>query len=284
MRKIYQNQDMGTGAVHGRGLTEQQFGWAEIRGCLPEFRMVHKSLVLVDDRYQRELLKGNAAIAAKFNWVAFMAVPCSERPDGSLYAMDGQQRTAAACMRSDIQKIPALVYRLSGYDEEAEVAMLINSRRKGWSALQRFKNRTAWNDKNALIIRDFLVAHGWGVGEHARCVVACITTFESCYFAYGHEVMESVLDIAENCHEGVIKNDTCQGLAILESRLRKEHNDSILKYRDKLGSFEECTKAIRTAAAVAGKRSPNICARALLDRVNYRRSTGRINIDFGAEG
>lgn len=90
-----------------------RYGWLPLNQPPGEQRQLPVDQLLIDDAYQRgENTAEIRNISRDFNWAAFGSISVAEDPDGKLYVIDGQQRTAAARKRG-IPDVPAMVHRLS---------------------------------------------------------------------------------------------------------------------------------------------------------------------------
>ena len=88
-------------------------------------KIVHLDTLRVDDAYQRGLKPHHKRIAKKFDAFAAGELVINQRADGSLWLIDGQQRTGAMKILG-IKQWPARVLALATVEEEAAVFGRIN--------------------------------------------------------------------------------------------------------------------------------------------------------------
>lgn len=95
----------------------------------PEVRWVPISDIVIDDSYQRPLLKSNwtaiTRIAKAFTWARFTPVLLAPVAGGRLALIDGQHRTHAALMRG-YTSVPAMIVRMT-HEEQAEAFAHVNN-------------------------------------------------------------------------------------------------------------------------------------------------------------
>jgi hypothetical protein len=75
---------------------------------------------------------------------------CARRPDGSLYAFDGQHRVLAARGRSDTPVLPCAIYDVATAEEEALAFYMANCNRRNVSAFTKHRILRSAKDDRAL--------------------------------------------------------------------------------------------------------------------------------------
>ena len=108
-------------------------------------RKIKLSLLRVDT-YQRGPVSAAKILrmAKKFDLAAVGTVTVGERKDGSLWVVDGQQRTLAAKKRQelagDIDALDCVVFQSEGWDHEARVFTTMNTERTAVPSMLKFNN------------------------------------------------------------------------------------------------------------------------------------------------
>jgi len=126
-------------------------------GDRPELKWVDKLKCGVDHNYQREVKPHVVAkILRKFSWSKFGALSLAEQPDGTFSVIDGQHRLEAAKLHPRIADIPAVVNRLDGTQQEANVFLGINTDRTAVTTVERFWAGIEAGDQAMIRIRDVL--------------------------------------------------------------------------------------------------------------------------------
>ena len=97
------------------------------------------------ERYQRDRQTNADGIARNFQMELFDAILVGERADGSLWVVDGQQRTLA-CREHGVTRIPARVFKSRGKSHEAEVFLRASYGRKQLKPVDDFRAALADND------------------------------------------------------------------------------------------------------------------------------------------
>lgn len=125
-------------------------------------RVVPVADVGVDPTYQRGLVPKHRKIAAEFSEEALGVPVIAQRPDGSLWVVDGQQRLAALRLL-DIKQVRADVFASAGPKHEAEVFRLINMNRTKLNSKDEFFALLAGGDEYAVLVKQVADAEGFTI-------------------------------------------------------------------------------------------------------------------------
>lgn len=116
------------------------------------FKQIPKLQLNIPTEYQREPLASKVSlITADFSWIAFGALVVALRDD-AYWVIDGQHRLLAALRRSDIDKLPCIVFETESVEKEAQGFLDLNTKRKPVSSLARHRAMTAANDEVAVFV------------------------------------------------------------------------------------------------------------------------------------
>lgn len=124
--------------------------------------------------------------AANFDPDLFGEIVVSERDDGSLVLIDGQNRAAAlALMNWDGQQVPALVFRSITPADEARIFLgLANDRTH--KHYDKFRARLTAGESTAAAIERIVAGGGYTIDRAARDgVIAATQTLEDIYLGRG---------------------------------------------------------------------------------------------------
>jgi hypothetical protein len=117
-----------------------------------------------EDFFQREKKPRDVLrIADEWTWALFGVLIVSEREDGRYSIIDGGHRWQAADKLGTETTLPALVYRGLTIEQEAELFVLLQQRRKALTALQRFRAQLVY-DPEAQEVERIVKAYGYEIG------------------------------------------------------------------------------------------------------------------------
>lgn len=111
----------------------------------------------VDHTYQRPLDQNRIKkIAANLDVKLLFRIAVNQRPDGSYYIVDGQQRVGAINLIGGNFQVDCVVYRLATVKQEAELYEHLNWDRKNPNAFDQWRARLAKGDEKVLRIQEEL--------------------------------------------------------------------------------------------------------------------------------
>lgn len=130
---------------------------SEAVGTPGEMIMVELDKLVIDDRYQRRILKRGVStireILEDFHWSMFdpLVIAPADDKDGHYAIIDGQHRATAALMHPDIDRVPAILHTLD-MRGQARAFKSINSVVTQMSPLQVHHAALAGGDHDALFV------------------------------------------------------------------------------------------------------------------------------------
>lgn len=133
-----------------------RYGW-RVTSDKGQFQEVLKSDLLVNNEvYQREATKAKVlALSANWSWISCGTLTVARRK-GELWVVDGQHRKLAADNRSDITRLPCMIFDVENVSQEARAFLATNRNRKPMTALASFKAECAAGDEVALFVSDVI--------------------------------------------------------------------------------------------------------------------------------
>ena len=238
--------------------------------------------LFMDDDYQRPINKGlQLRITQNFTWHRFGAVTVTKRPDGTLWVVDGKQRSTAA-KSLGATEVPCVIADSTGTPQEAVTFTHINVDRRAVSSIDRFRAAVAARDKLALQI-DHDVAHtGYriasaGRGKAVSCVSALIQAYKRNPEAAKRVLVFCCKDVARG---EVVKSVLFRGLfevelLCLQSTSKTCTQGAIGKKIATLGQ-EELIQAAFDASAFTGTNGPRAWSYGMGRAINKRMRTNKI--------
>lgn len=160
------------------------------------FEMIDPRLIVVDHTYQRDVKPELIGlIQSQPAWEAFVAVSCFKRPNGVLYAFDGQQRLMAFNGLDDRPlTIPVIWFPSTGPEYEARVFGIINSWRRALSSLQKHKSDVIAKSEVALALSRACETAGFTIGASGPPrTVAAVKALSDVYALGGEECVLQTL-------------------------------------------------------------------------------------------
>lgn len=262
------------------------YGWT-IKDKPGQPMMIDKRFINVDPTYQREAAS-NARIlriASEWSWIACNSLTLARRPDGTLWAIDGQYRKLAADKRSDIIDLPCLVFDVTSIEEEAAGFISANTVRGPVKASEKFKAACVKGDKICLEVKAMIEAQGYSIGAAKSFGIGCIGAVLGGY-QIDKEVAIRAWKVCCDVHAGDrIDEKLWGGLFYLERFLKiqkdsvnrsltQPHNLSVLLESGRQGLLTR----INQAAAFYAKGGPKIFACGIANALNHKRRSRRIQI------
>lgn len=142
-------------------------------GELPEIRWASCGELQVDHAYQRMAEEPSSKrlirhIAENWDWRLCAPLTVSDRapPEPGLYVIDGQHRLAAANLRGDIEKLPCIISKFNGIEDEARLFVALNSARRQVGEVEKFHARVASKDHYALAAKRVIEDSGLTVARY----------------------------------------------------------------------------------------------------------------------
>lgn len=271
----------------------EQYGW-RLADTPGELIWIDKHDILIDRTYQRDLVSSKVtAISADWSWLA-CGVLLVGRRNGKYFAYDGSHRHAAAMQRSDIQKLPCLVFESIGADAEAKGFIAANTLRKPIDSLDRYRAHLVAGDPIALKVERLLKDSGY---EPARAIgtgrkIKCLTLLRK-MVSENEEMLRRcwplVLEVADG---GPISERLIETVVFIEGKLAKMRGgldaagDSLLKspWRDRLVRLgpDGVNDATVKATAYYAKGGARIWSFGVVDALN-RGVRNRLSIGEAAQ-
>lgn len=253
-----------------------RYKW-ELRDRPGEFQMIPKGDLIVDhDVYQRLANKQKVlAIVKDWSWVACGAILVARRSTGKLYIMDGQHRKVAADNRSDIAKLPCMVFDVLDIESEAKGFLGANTLRKPMRSDEKFKAQIACGDPVALKAHALIEASGRSVGgTTGPNTFNALTSLMRC-ISEDNAAIERIWPLLVNVSLGTaMHNKLMEGLFYIETHLENQSlTDKKLSARVMSVGHDALLEGANKASAYYARGGAKIFAEGILNAINYRSRT-----------
>jgi hypothetical protein len=262
-----------------------KFAWTT--GDQPgEFRQIAKDLLRVDPSYQRTDGVSETkvlAIARRWYWIGAHTLIVAERPDGSLWIVDGQHRWLAALKRADISELPCMVFRVAAEGEEAAGFLRSNTFRHAMSVFHKFRAQVAAHDAAAVAVSQMIAESGYEYtrkGGGKPRTVSCLSTLVAAYRRHPDATRVAWNLCLKVAQGAAVHHKIFNGLAFLEHYLSRRNLGSLLlkQNEDALvrAGPDKLLQKMEAAVVLKGKGGPRIYAQGLVEVLNHRRMSGRL--------
>jgi len=256
---------------------EERYDWITIDEP-GELVWIEKDLLLIDHKYQRDMVTRSRVlhIAGEWSWVACGALIVARREDGSLWVIDGQHRKLAADKRSDITRLPCIVFASESQRQEAKGFVQANTVRGPVDSMSKYKAMIVAKDPIALLVQDVAGKYGYAIsGNSSRGTIACVAALLKSA-RLDHAAFESAFCTSTKLYRGrTIPAKVFDALFYIERLLRRTMQSSfddqcilsrLLKY-----SPEEIEANIRSRQAKVGQGGSTIHADEIIRMMNHKR-------------
>lgn len=240
-----------------------------------KFKMLHKDELLIAP-YQRTVIKWKKIFewSANWSWVLCGTLTVALR-DGKYYLIDGQHRKIAAKRRTDIDKLPCMVYRFIRIQDESRKFKELQTNRSGIIPTETFRSDLISEDPAALEVRELLkqTSHYIDNAYTAKSVRFPNALMKACI--KNSEILNDIWPLFVTLHDGDFLNIWIfEGLFYLEENLRKQGKSVFDKdiYR-KLITFKrgKLIGSIHEARMFYNKGGARIYAEGILRLINYKK-------------
>lgn len=262
----------------------KKYGWAKIKDKPGSFEWIDKSELFTDLQYQRSKRteKKINDIASNWSWVTCGTLIVVIRDD-KWWVVDGGTRKLAADKRSDIKKLPCMVYDLDDdLSQEAGAFVRINDSRTAVASHDRFKALIVYGDECAIGLNKLFESTGHKAGFHGGIkTIACLMTVWKLYKKDKQllsDMWPLISDVNEECP---VRDSVARSIFWAEFSARKSGltlaENPYRTYLIKAGG-EYLNKEIRKEVAIVGRGGPRVEANALIKLINKQKTKGKAKI------
>lgn len=259
---------METTAETVQGMSKiNRYGWT-LKDEAGVFRFISKHQLQIHPSYQRHAIDEKVRmIASAWSWVACGAIVVGDR-GGEFWVIDGQHRVLASRRRSDIEKLPCLVFTTGSTKQEAQGFLNLNVGRKPVYSLDKFRALIVAGDEVAIYVDS--VFKKFGITPKATSSgplsIKCVGSAMNIASA-NREVFEDVMSmIAVLCKDIPIPERTMMGLAYLRTAWG-EFNKKVYNRIIHVGAQRLYDGQVR-ASAYFKRGGSKVWAQGMLDEIN----------------
>jgi hypothetical protein len=241
-----------------------------------EFHWIDKDDLSVDFIYQRDKLNNNriSEFASNWCWAKCGALSVAIR-NNEWYVIDGQHRKLAADKRSDIQKLPCLIFELDGVSEEARAFVNINSSKTAIQSFDRFKAMIVGKDETAIGLNKLFESTGHRASKGSDIKdVCCLMLAWRLYGKYKDLFTDVWLLAAEINQECQIRDHVLRSLYYTEVAARKIKlsivNGPVRSFLIKMGGLS-LGAMIKKEVNIVGLGGARVESNALIKAINKQK-------------
>lgn len=245
-----------------------------------EFNMIDKGELFVDPAYQRSKWNSQKVncMAAAWSWVKCGTLIVAIRDD-KWWTMDGATRKLAADKRSDIKKLPCMVYNLDdSISQEALSFVGINNSRTVVASHDRFKALIVGGDKCATGLNELFKSTGHKAGIAGSIkTVACLMTIWKLYkkdTALLTSIWPLIADVNQECpiRDAVARGIYWAEVAAIKSGTTLTNNPYRAFLIKRGGEF--INAEIKREVTIIGRGGARIEANAVIKMLNKNKFKG----------
>lgn len=256
----------------GKGIDKiKAYKW-EMQDTPGEFCFIDKKLINIDPEYQRKASDINVMrMAANWSWAACGTITIGER-DGRYWAIDGQNRVLAAMKRSDIKKLPCLIFKSTSQSEEAGRFVVLNGNRRPVNSYEKYRALLTAGNEIAVFVDGVVRSIGREVSmadshTSVRCVGRLILEATKNKNSL-EKALRCASDICGRNHQ--ISEKIIKGLVYIDQYCETSLDDETLFNRITATGFNKISDGIEKNILARGIATSKICAEGILSAVNMR--------------
>lgn len=214
----------------------EQYRW-ELKDKPGELVWLDKNVLRVDHTYQREGNQRKAiAIAQKWSYVACGVITVAKRnEDQAFYVIDGQHRVLAALKRSDVQRLPCIVFESNGQKQEAAGFMDANTERRMPTSQEKWRAQLMRGEANTVFVNALVTQAGRIVANAAgpntvRCLTSLLRAAEA-----NREEMTTLWPLVVELSVGQVLHERIfEGLMWLETHMPDGESLTDKRWRERV--------------------------------------------------
>lgn len=184
-------------------------------GDPPAMEWVALDELYVDESYQRKIEARSSQelirnIAKDWDWRLCQPLSVGRRPDDTLAVMDGQHRLTAAKMRSDIPRLPCVIFDQPSVEDEAKTFVKLNKRRRSLNSVDVFRASIAAGSAESSEVMALIQKSGLVLAPHSNYtawqprMIYCVPGIASAYRRYGPLTIDQGLSALADAFDGNI--------------------------------------------------------------------------------
>lgn len=259
----------------------EKYNWST-GGSKGFFHWIPKKDLNISKIYQRDQCSSEKVkeIARSWDWLLLGVLSVIRRADGVYWVFDGGHRTRASMYRDDVDVLPCMVHEVENVSAEAKAFVARNTMVSNVSAFDRHKASIVAEEPVSVKVASLTREFGLTLKKSALTAdsISCIGALQSIVdedYETARRSLEFCLSIAG---DKPVSGKVLKAIFELQKRF-KYRVDILSKYADKLSkhSLKEMEiKINQFSVECGGKGGAVIGAKAILELVNHRTSSGRM--------
>lgn len=248
----------------------EQYKWL-ITGEPGELLYLAKTVLDIDHSYQRNAKNARVLkLAKRWNWLACGVLTVAKRA-GRYFVVDGQHRLMAALKRSDIERLPCLVFESAEMRDEAVAFRDANKERRPITTFEQWNADLVAQDEPTLFAHAIITNAGRIPSQTAgpttvRCLSAVVAAARNT-----REELGRVWPLAvQVCQGNALHERVLGALMYLECNLIEGQSVADKRWRDKILrlGYKGILDASQRAAAFYAKGGPKVWALGVMQELN----------------
>ena len=266
-------------------------------GAKPRLAWIRVDALAVDPSYQRSLDPESSRtlvreIARRWDWRLCQPLAVAQRPDGTLFVVDGQHRLEGAIARGeaqtragiphDVVELPCVVAPVATAAEEAATFTGLNRKRRSLTAVEIHRAQLVAGETGAAEIASLIADAGLVLAPHSNYtawkpgMIFCLPGVASANKRFGRVVVSSALVALSEAFEGKVlryAGQLLQALVVVYATEGAKQGFDPDAFIERLGANtqEQWMRKAAERIAETGEGARNALVGAIVDA--YRRST-----------
>jgi hypothetical protein len=252
-------------------------------GNVGEFHWIDKEDLSVDHEYQRQKLNESRIneFASHWCWIKCGVLSIAIR-NNEWYVVDGQHRKLAADKRSDVKKLPCMLFELEGIPKEARAFVDINTNKSAVASFDKFRALIVGEDETAVGLNELFKTTGhYAANSSAIKAITCLMTIWTLFKRDKASLINLwplITDINEECQ---IDHRVIRSIWWAEKMLNKVNRTLLEKrisaYLIESGG-ESIIAEIKRETHIIGQGGFRTETNALLKYINKGKASGKVKL------
>ena len=270
-RRLNMNEAMNPELNPRNGKTKVDLYKWLMTGKPGELLYLAKTALEVDHAYQRTAKNARVVkLAKRWNWLACGTLTVANR-GGRYYVVDGQHRLMAALKRSDVERLPCLVFESSDMLYEAVAFRDANKERRPITTFEQWKSDRVAQDEPTLFAHKIITNAGRIPSQTAgpttvRCLTSVVAAARN-----AREELNRVWPLAvQVCQGNALHERVFGALMYLECNLAEGQSVANKHWRDKILrlGYKGILDSTNRAAVFYAKGGPKVWALGVIQELN----------------
>lgn len=248
----------------------EQYKWL-MNGEPGELLYLAKAMLVIDHSYQRNAKNARVLkLAKRWNWLACGVLTVAKR-GGRYFVVDGQHRLMAALKRSDIDRLPCLVFESAEMREEAVAFRDANKERRPITTFEQWNADLVAQDESTLFAHAIITNAGRSPSETAGpATVRCLSAVVAASRNARQELCRVWPLTVRVCQGNALHERVFGALMYLECNLIDGQSIADRRWREKIErlGYKGILDAAHRAAAFYAKGGPKVWALGVMQELN----------------